>query len=128
MQNAKLHVCTIRWKACLYNADVTVILIEQYIEQPKETRQSHLRLGEPCVERGGNSENYRGLLAHVLNTSIPKGQRIHLCHACHNAKCGNPNHLYWGKLKENTEDRFANGGKTPWEHCVDKYGYDKACK
>jgi hypothetical protein len=104
-----------------------MILIEDYIAQPKEVRQAHLKLNEPCLERGGNSENFRGLLAHVLDTNIPKGQKIHLCHACHNAACSNINHLYWGTSKENTQDRIENGGKTPWEMVVDKYGYDRAC-
>ena len=104
-----------------------MILIEDYITQTKEARQAHLRLDEPCIERGGNSENFRGLLAHTFDTTIPKGQKIHLCHACHNAKCSNVNHLYWGTSKENTQDRIANGGKTGWEHLVAKYGYDGAC-
>ena len=103
-----------------------MILIETYIIQEKSVRQAHLRLDEPCIERGGNSENYRGLLAHLLDTSIPKGQRIHLCHACHNSRCGNPHHLYWGTSKENTADRMANGGKTVWQNTVDKYGLELA--
>lgn len=102
-------------------------LIESYIKLPKEERQAHLKLNEPCFDRGGNSENYRGLLAHLLDTTIPKGQQIHLCHACHNSKCGNPYHLYWGTSKENTADRLANGGKTIWQKMVDKYGYEGAC-
>jgi hypothetical protein len=103
-----------------------MILIETYITNTQAQRQSHLKLDEPCIERGGNSENYRGLLAHLLDTSIPKGQRIHLCHACHNSKCGNPHHLYWGTSKENTADRMTNGGRTAWQNTVEKYGEEKA--
>jgi len=103
-----------------------MILIETYITQEKEIRQAHLILTEPCIERGGNSENYRGLLAHLLNTSIPSGQRVHLCHACHNSRCGNPNHLYWGTPKENTQDRMANGDLTAWQKTVLKYGEAEA--
>jgi hypothetical protein len=102
-------------------------LIEEYITQSKEIRQAHLRLDEPCLERGGNSENFRGLMAHVLDTNIPKGQRIHLCHACHNALCSNVTHLYWGTSKENSHDRIARGDRTLWEKMVDKYGYEGAC-
>lgn len=105
-----------------------MILIEDYISFDKEVRQAHLKLGEPCVERGGNSENFRGLLAHVFDTTIPKGQKIHLCHACHNGACSNINHLYWGTSKENTQDRMSNGGKTGWDHMVEKYGYEGACE
>ena len=104
-----------------------MILMEEYITQSKEARQTHLKLDEPCLERGGNSENFRGLLAHVLDTNIPKGQKIHLCHACHNAMCSNVNHLYWGTSKENTQDRMANGGTNAWENLVAKYGHDGAC-
>lgn len=104
-----------------------MIQIEEYITQTKEERQTHIKLDEPCMERGGNSENFRGLLAHVFDTTIPKGQKIHLCHACHNAACCNVSHLYWGTSKENTQDRIANGGRSFWEKLVDKYGYEGAC-
>ena len=104
-----------------------MILIEEYITQTKEVRQAHINLNESCLERGGNSENFRGLLAHVLDTNIPKGQKIHLCHACHNAACSNINHLYWGTSKENSQDRIANGDRNFWEKTVDKYGYEAAC-
>lgn len=71
---------------------------------PKEQRQAHLKLDEPCIEIGGNSENFRGLLCFTVKTTMPKGIRIHLCHACHNGKCGNPYHLYWGTPKDNFVD------------------------
>jgi hypothetical protein len=104
-----------------------MIDIDEYITLLKEQRQIHIRLDEECILRGGNSENSRGLLAYILDTTIPKGQRIHLCHACHNGLCSNPNHMYWGTSKENTEDRMANGGKNIWQHMVEKYGYENAC-
>lgn len=79
----------------------------------KIERQRHLNLREPCLERGGNSTVHKGVLAEFLNTNIPSG-RILLCHACHNGKCSNPRHLYWGTDKENKEDYLLNGGKTIW--------------
>lgn len=85
-----------------------MILVEELIKLSKEERQKHLELSEPCHERGGNSIMFRGLLAYYLNTTIPKG-RILCCHACHNAKCSNPKHLYWGTDKENLEDSFLSG-------------------
>ena len=103
-------------------------LIEEYITLSKETRQQHLKLDESCIERGAGSYYFKGLLAHLLDTTVPKGHSIHLCHACHNANCGNPNHLYWGTAQENRQDQAANGGKTIWERTVEKHGLEKARK
>jgi len=100
--------------------------IYDYILHPKEQRQSHLKLDEPCIERGGQSMYLKGLLAHLLNTTIPSGKKIHVCHACHNGKCSNPNHIYWGTASENKKDADSNGGTTIWQRMVEKYGLDKA--
>ena len=103
-------------------------LIEEYILLSREDRQRHLKLDEACIERGAGSYYFKGLLAHLLDTTVPTGHKIHLCHACHNAKCGNPNHLYWGTAQENRQDQVENGGKTIWERTVEKYGLDGAKK
>ena len=100
--------------------------IEEYILLPKAERQQHLRLDETCIERGAGSYYFKGLLAHLLDTTVPTGHKVHLCHACHNAKCGNPNHLYWGTAQENRQDQVENGGKTIWERTVEKYGLEEA--
>ena len=93
-------------------------------EHTKEERQGHLDLASPCLERGGNSTNHKGVLAQYLACSIPKG-RVLLCHACHNAKCSNPKHLYWGSDKENVQDSKENGKwKSPYERTIEKYGED----
>ena len=109
-----------------------MLLIEEYIQQSKQNRQSHLRLTEPCIERGGPqkgglSSYCKGLMAHLLDTSIPTGHKIHICHACNNEKCSNPAHLYWGTAQENATDRMNNGDKTIFEKMVEKYGYIEAC-
>ncbi len=80
-------------------------------EQTKMERQSHMDLSEPCIERGGNSTNHKGVLAQYLDTNIPYGIKYPLCHGCHNGKCSNPKHLYWGTPKENVEDSIENGTK-----------------
>src|ERR1017187_48485 len=78
--------------------------IYEYILRSKEHRQRHLCLDEACICIGGRSDGFRGLLAHYLGTTIPKGKTIHLCHACNNGKCSNSRHLYWGTNKENIDD------------------------
>lgn len=107
--------------------------INEYILLSKDKRQEHLKLEEPCIERGGPpkgglSAYCKGLMAHILDTSIPNGHKIHICHACNNSKCSNPSHLYWGTAQENRID-FIESGKdtTIWERMVKKYGYDEAC-
>lgn len=105
--------------------------IEEYILLPQSKRQEHLKLDEPCIERGGPAKGglsayCKGLMAHILDTSIPGGHKIHICHACNNGICSNPNHLYWGTAKENRLDAIANGAPTIWENMVSKYGLDIA--
>jgi hypothetical protein len=103
-----------------------MIDIKEFIQRSRDERRVHLKLEEPCCERGGNSTNHKGVLAQYLDTTIPSG-RILLCHACNNEKCSNPRHLYWGTDKENiTIDNPQ--WKNLWERQVEKYGYEEACK
>ena len=92
------------------------IINNEYMSQSKKIRQDHLDLEDKCIERilqtqyqkAGYSYYLKGLLAHILNTNIPlrnkDGVRVLLAHACNNAKCANPKHLYWATDKENIED------------------------
>lgn len=83
--------------------------ISEYIKLEQIKRQSHLDLNSECIEIGTDSRSCRALLAHTLKTTVPNGIRdICLCHACHNGKCSNPKHLYWGTQSENTIDKFSN--------------------
>jgi hypothetical protein len=101
--------------------------IYEYILQLQSERQKHLRLDDLCIERGSsNSFMFKGLLAHFLDTTIPQGKWIFVCHACHNAKCCNPYHLYWGTPKENKMDEIDNGGTNIWQRMVAKYGLEEA--
>ena len=106
-----------------------MINLSEFIERPLEIRQQHLDLQQPCCERGGISTNHRGVLAQFLDTELTANKRVLLCHACNNAKCSNPHHLYWGTDGENTADAIKIGSrKTWWENMVVKYGLDEARK
>jgi len=103
--------------------------INEYIKESYTERIAHLDLESECVEIGGNSTAFKGLLSYVLGVTIPKSSKILLCHKCHNGKCSNPKHLYYGTPKENLEDQKENGTWIPvWERMVQKYGYEGACK
>lgn len=103
--------------------------INEFITKSRNERREHLDLSQPCCERGGSSTQHKGVLAEYLQTTIPSG-RILLCHACHNGKCSNPRHLYWGTDHDNlTIDRAEQPGgyKGPFERLVEKVGYAEAC-
>jgi len=103
---------------------------KSYMSLPKVERQKHLDLSAACVERGGNSTNHRGLLAYYLDTVIPTGRAAVLAHACNNAKCSNPMHLYWATDRENIVEDGTEFGtwKHPWDRLVEKYGLKEARK
>lgn len=102
---------------------------KESLKLPKEERQRHMNLSTPCIERGGNSTNHRGVLAEYLNTTIPAG-RVILAHGCGNERCSNPLHLYWATDRENIIEDGSKFGthRNPWEAKVAKYGYDEACR
>jgi hypothetical protein len=108
-----------------------MVIVEEFILLPLVQRQAHLRLYEPCTERGGkrdfNSVYCKGLLAFILDTTIPFKVKIFACHACSNGMCSNPYHLYWGTPTENVIDAILSGAnKGVWQHTVDKYGLAEA--
>jgi hypothetical protein len=107
-----------------------MIDIQEYMRLSRDARRNHLRLSDPCVIRGGNSFQMRGLLAHVLDTTIPpprNGRLIVVCHACHNPECGNPYHLYWGNNSDNRIDSIENGGiKNAYYYNVKNHGVEYA--
>ena len=95
--------------------------IEQYMLKSAEERKSHLDLSVACIEIGGGSQQFRGLLAHYLKTTLSTSRHAILCHACHSAKCSNPKHLYWGTYSENLKDAEENGNLSISEKLSRKY-------
>ena len=86
------------------------VSLSDYMCKNKDERQAHLDLSQPCLEIGSNSQGARALLAVLLNTTaegLGKGNG-YLCHACHNAKCSNPYHHYFGTPSENVVDMYED--------------------
>lgn len=78
-----------------------------------------------CWEYQGNRDkngygrikkNGKRLGAHVVSYEIHKGQienGLCICHTCDNPPCINPEHLFKGTHKENSEDAIRKGRLTP---------------
>lgn len=85
-----------------------MIDIEDYMKLPLAERQMHLKLTTPCVFRNvKHRQECRGILAYVLDTTLPDKNIARICHACHVGECCNPLHLYWGTSSENCLDMHA---------------------
>lgn len=99
----------------------------KYMELSRENRRAHLSLSDSCIERGGNSWEFRGLLAYFLKTTISARGAL-LCHACNNGKCSNPVHLYWGNSNDNVvlDPKEAGDFVGVWKRTVEKYGLEAA--
>ena len=82
--------------------------LQEYLKKDRHERRNHLDLSSPCIEIGGDSRVCRGLMAHHLKTTM-NYRKAYVCHACHNSKCSNPLHLYWGTPTDNYLDQVENG-------------------
>ena len=101
-----------------------IIAILDYMHLTKGERQTHLDLGLPCDERGGNSTNFKALLSHNLGVEIPENaqtNKIQLGHACNNGKCSNWRHLYYATARENVLDSGSCYERTIKKHGKDIY-------
>ena len=108
--------------------------VEDFVnENSRQDRKAMLKLDEPCHERGLKYSQYLiALVAYHYNTTMPvSGHKVSVCHGCHNPKCSNPNHLYWGTKSDNKLDDYESGKqkpKSPYQHLVEKYGEEEAKK
>ncbi len=84
--------------------------LPSYMLHTREERRAHLDLNESCDEGlGCRHEGARVVLAMFLRTTAEKiGWKACVCHACHNKKCANPKHLYWGTQRDNAIDMYEN--------------------
>jgi hypothetical protein len=70
--------------------------------QPLDSGYVNVRLGHG-VDGTTKMVGLHRLLCHVKH-GPPSDSSMEACHHCGNARCGNPNHLYWGTKEQNARD------------------------
>ena len=104
--------------------------VEDFVnETTREERKKLHKLNEPCHMRGLKySTQLIALVAYHYDTTLPEnGNKVLVCHGCMNSSCSNPNHMYWGTVKDNKLDDYELGNhKTIYQRMVDKYGEVRA--
>lgn len=109
-----------------YNKYLTKYPIDKYVfEQLKlifkesyiKDKQTGCWLWLGYLGKDGYGELYafnKRILAHRFSYELFNGKfnkELLVCHSCDNPKCVNPNHLWLGTCKENTQDSMKKGRK-----------------
>lgn len=68
-----------------------------------------MKYGTLCV--GGKNEGVHRLSAHVFHGFDLRSPML-ICHSCDNPLCFNPDHLFVGTHKDNSDDKFKKGRDT----------------
>ena len=96
----------------------TKTLNERFWDKVDKTEGCWLWMASLCGHGYGAFVLRRGkhMQAHrfswmIHNGPIPKGMCV--CHHCDNPRCVNPEHLFIGTVKDNTQDMIKKGRKAP---------------
>ena len=78
--------------------------------------------GYGTIRRKVGHKEWKMVKAHRVSYELYKGSigEFYVCHNCDNPKCVNPEHLFLGTAKDNTQDMMSKG-----RH---KYGYRRNSK
>ena len=98
---------------------------EGYGQNPRVAFWEHYNNIDGCwVWCGGINKQGQGVVRHqgknwvtsrlawtLIHGEIPKG--MYICHTCDNPSCINPDHLWLGTPKDNTQDMIRKGRRRP---------------
>ena len=89
-----------------------------WLSQPGAGRYAKMRIGSRSDNTRRVVAVHRFMYEQHYGVQIPKGMCV--CHKCDTPRCVNPQHLFLGTIKDNTQDMMAKGRwggptKLTWE-------------